>query len=320
MDQRHGGSKDNFGFNPPPYNPQHDGHNFNAGSKDNFGLNPPPYNSQHDGHNFNAGMSHQVGEGNIAVVCPPGTYNPFLPGHNQYGQDPPNYSPGLQESNFSNAAIRKAFIRKVYLILMIQLLVTVGIICAFLYWDTLNEWTRDNYWFSYAMIGGAVVLILVLSCCDNLRRQVPLNFIALGLFTVVEGLMLGSVTVYFDAEAVLWAVGATALVSFTLTLFCVQSKWDFTLLRGSLWVFLWTLFSFGLFAVILRSQYLYILYACLGTLLFSLYLVFDTHLIIGGKHKKHELSPEEYAFAALNLYLDIVTLFLLLLQLIGLCR
>lgn len=27
-----------------------------------------------------------------------------------------------------------------------------------------------------------LVLILVLSCCDNLRRQVPLNFIALGLF------------------------------------------------------------------------------------------------------------------------------------------
>lgn len=33
-----------------------------------------------------------------------------------------------------------------------------------------------------------------------------------------------SVCRYFDAEAVLWAVGATALVSFALTLFAMQSK------------------------------------------------------------------------------------------------
>ncbi|XP_068179104.1 protein lifeguard 1 [Antennarius striatus] len=296
-----------------------------SSSNGGYGPNPPPYNPQDYVHNPYA---NQMGKGDIAVVSPPGTYNnPFVPGQmtaaegsQQYGQAPPNYSVGLEECGFSDAVIRRAFIRKVYLTLMIQLLVTVGIICAFLYWETLREWTWDNYWFSYAMIGAAVVLILVLSCCDNLRRRVPLNFIALGLFTVVEGLMLGSVTVNFNAEAVLWAVGATALVSFALTLFAMQSKWDFTLLSGSLWVFGWTLLSFGLLAVILRSQYLYIAYACLGTLLFSLYLVFDTQLILGGKHRKHEVSPEEYIFAALNLYLDIVTLFLLLLQLIGLCR
>ena len=42
--------------------------------------------------------------------------------------------------------------------------------------------------------------------------------------------------------------------------------------------------------------------------------------MVGGKNRKYSISPEEYIFAALNLYLDIITLFLLLLQLIGLCR
>lgn len=50
------------------------------------------------------------------------------------------------------------------------------------------------------------------------------------------------------------------------------------------------------------------------------YLVFDTQLILGGKNRKYQVSPEEYVFAALKLYLDVVTLFLLLLQIIGLCR
>lgn len=33
-----------------------------------------------------------------------------------------------------------------------------------------------------------------------------------------------SIHSYFSAEAVMWAVGATALVSFALTLFALQSK------------------------------------------------------------------------------------------------
>ncbi|KAI5105775.1 hypothetical protein C0J45_3472 [Silurus meridionalis] len=126
---------------------------------------------------------------------------------------PPEYTQCFEDVNcFSEASVRRGFIKKVYLTLMIQLLITVGIICAFLYW-------------------------------------------------------------FFRAEAVLWAVGATALVSFSLSVFAMQSK----------------------------------------------YLVMDTQLMLGGKHK-YTISAEEYIFASLNLYLDIVTIFLLILQMIGLCR
>lgn len=289
------------------------------------GANPPPYNFQHYGQSNYPGMSYQVGKENISVVSPPGPYDNTV--HPEAAAStavdftpPPDYSCDQEDSMFSDSNIRRGFIRKVYLTLMIQLLATVGIICAFLYWADLRTWTRDNYWFSYTMIAVVLVLVVALSCCDNLRRQVPLNFITLGLFTVAEGVMLGALAVRFEAEAVLWAMLATALVSLALSLFAFQTKWDFTMLNGSLWVLLWTVFSFCLLCAILRSQYLYILYACLGTLVFSLYLVFDTQLILGGKHRKYEVSPEEYVFAALNLYLDIVSLFLMLLRLIGLCR
>lgn len=303
----------------------------NGSSGGGYAAPPPAYNPQDYGPNTYTGMSYEVGKGNVAVVSPPGSYDNHAlhpedaeaaaaAGRQQFGEAPPDYSHGLEDSGFSDAAIRRGFIRKVYLTLMIQLLVTVGIICAFLYWDVLRQMTLNNSWISYAAMATVIVLIVALSCCGNIRRRVPINFIALGLFTIAEGVMLGTIAVYFAAEAVLWAVGATALVSLALTVFAMQSKWDFTGLNGSLWVFAWTLFSFALLCGILRSQYLYILYACLGTLLFSFYLVFDTQLILGGKHRKFAVSPEEYVFAALNLYLDIVSMFLLLLQLIGLCR
>ena len=38
-----------------------------------------------------------------------------------------------------------------------------------------------------------------------------------------------------------------------------------------------------------------LLYASLGALVFSLYLVFDTQLMLGGSHK-YSISPEEYIY------------------------
>ena len=60
-------------------------------------------------------------------------------------------------------------------------------------------------------------------------------------------------------------------------------------------------------------------YGAAGALVFSLYLVYDTQLMLGGKHK-YALSPEEYIFAALNLYLDIINLFLYILMIVGAAR
>lgn len=46
------------------------------------------------------------------------------------------------------------------------------------------------------------------------------------------------------------------------------------------------------------------------------YLIIDTQMIMGGTHRQ-QISSEEYIFAALTLYLDIVNIFLYLLQLLS---
>ena len=70
------------------------------------------------------------------------------------------------------------------------------------------------------------------------------------------------------------------------------------------------------FIIFPNEKWLQILYGSLGALIFSAYLVFDTQLMLGGKHK-YSLSPEEYIFAALNLYLDIINIFMMLLLIIS---
>ena len=60
-------------------------------------------------------------------------------------------------------------------------------------------------------------------------------------------------------------------------------------------------------------------YGSAGALIFSLYIVYDTQLMMGGKHK-YSLNPEEYVFAALSLYLDVINLFLYILMIVGASR
>lgn len=54
-------------------------------------------------------------------------------------------------------------------------------------------------------------------------------------------------------------------------------------------------------------------FSALGAGLFAFYIVYDTQLIMGqagGKAREDAISPEEYVYAAVTLYLDIINLFM----------
>ncbi|GFH20908.1 uncharacterized protein HaLaN_18115, partial [Haematococcus lacustris] len=53
-----------------------------------------------------------------------------------------------------------------------------------------------------------------------------------------------------------------------------------------------------------------------GASLFSLYLIYDIQMLMGGNHK-YKLSPDEYVLGAITLYLDIINLFLHILQVLS---
>jgi FtsH-binding integral membrane protein len=60
-----------------------------------------------------------------------------------------------------------------------------------------------------------------------------------------------------------------------------------------------------------------LLFCCLGAFLFSFYLLCDTQMIIGGKHRRFQFQEDDYILGALVLYLDIINLFLEILRLLG---
>ena len=115
----------------------------------------------------------------------------------------------------------------------------------------------------------------------------------------------------------LLAVGITATICFALTLFSFQTKWDFTRMNGFLFVGLIVLVVFSFVMIFLpQIGWLRTVLSCFGALLFSLYLIHDTQMLMGGDHK-YSISPEEYIFAALTLYLDIFNIFMYILSIVG---
>lgn len=112
------------------------------------------------------------------------------------------------------------------------------------------------------------------------------------------------------------AVVVTTVVCVGLTIFAFQTKWDFTMMGGVLFVCLLMFVLFGFVAMFFPGRILTMVYSSLGAVLFSMYLIYDTQMMMGGTHK-HSISPEEYVFAAITLYLDIINIFLYILSIIG---
>jgi len=231
------------------------------------------------------------------------------------GSDEPQNMQG-----FGEKAVRRAFIRKVYSILMVQLVLTGAVISTFMFVKDVKSYVQRNMWVYYSSMGVMLVCLISMACCDSVRRKFPTNFIFLGVFTFCEGVMLGTISTFYDVDAVLIAVGITAGVTFCLTIFAFQTKIDFTVCGGMLCAVLMIFVLAGFLLMFLpKTKWTMIGFGSVGALIFSLYIVYDTQLMMGGKHK-YSLSPEEYIFAALNIYLDIINLFMYILMIVGAAR
>ncbi|XP_077599148.1 glutamate receptor, ionotropic, N-methyl D-aspartate-associated protein 1a (glutamate binding) isoform X2 [Stigmatopora nigra] len=248
--------------------------------------------------------------------------DPSAPGESPgyHGDVPPTYydNEDFTNSGFEDKSIRQAFIRKVFLVLTVQLMVTFSFVAVFTFVDEAKVFVRRNPWTYYISYVIFLVSLIVLSCCGDFRRKHPWNLVALSILTLSLSYMVGMIASFYDTDTVIMAVGITAVVCFTVVLFSLQSKYDFTSCQGVLFVCLIVLLLFGILCMFIRHKILHIVYASLGALLFTCFLAVDTQLLLG--NKKLSLSPEEYVFAALNLYTDIINIFLYILAIVGRSR
>ncbi|EPR61646.1 N-methyl-D-aspartate receptor-associated protein [Toxoplasma gondii GAB2-2007-GAL-DOM2] len=214
-------------------------------------------------------------------------------------------------------AIRHAFVRKVYVILSIQVLFTFGVAAAFTLVDPMRTWLRLNSWCPVAFSFAGLILMIFVTCFPDLGRRVPLNFILLSLITGCFSMMIAFGGAATESDAFFLAVGITFVVVLALTVFACQTKIDFTGCGPYILVAMICLMMFGIFCIFWYNRVANLIYASLASLLFSFLLVYDTQQVVGGKHRKFQYSIDDYIFAALSLYMDIIGLFMNILSLLS---
>lgn len=205
---------------------------------------------------------------------------------------------------------RRLFIRKVYSILAVQLIGTFAVGAFMALHQPTHVYILTHAWPVILSMIASFVLILALMCYKD---KSPHNMYLLAAFTFVEAFMVGTVTTAYAEEnvgIVLEAVFLTGAIFIGLTVFTFQSKIDFSFLGAFLSMGIGALILWGFFAMIFGVGTGYV-YALLGCIIFSGYILFDTWLIMD------QLNPHEYVLAAIMLYLDIINLFLYLLQLLA---
>ncbi|KAL0849809.1 hypothetical protein ABMA28_011751 [Loxostege sticticalis] len=213
-------------------------------------------------------------------------------------------------NNVMNAdkEIRLGFVRKVYGLLTVQLLATTAIASVFLLVKPVQLFIHENQWMVFiAFILSMVTLFALIAK----RRDSPANLYLLAAFTIVQAYSIGVVVSYCDTAVVLQALAITFTVVFALTLFTLNTKRDFSFIGYGLVAGLCVLIVGGILQLFIQSSLFEIALSFTGAVLFSLFLIFDTQQMMV------HLSPEEYILATINLYMDILNLFLYILRILN---
>ncbi|NXW38266.1 LFG3 protein, partial [Phaetusa simplex] len=248
-----------------------------------------------------------------------------------------NGSP-FQSADWDDRKVRHTFIRKaspgglggprqgggapVYAIISLQLLVTVGIIAMFTFVTPVRSFVQRNVAVYYASYAVFLVTYLVLACCQGPRRRFPWNIILLSIFAWGDS-VVPSVCSMYQTSAVLIAMLITAIVAIIVTIFCFQTKarrgtcpaLGGGQTKGARWGHSGVSSHPARVPFPAQVPWLHMLYAAIGAIAFTLFLAYDTQLVLG--NRKNTLSPEEYVYGALTIYTDIVYIFTFILQIVG---
>jgi len=205
--------------------------------------------------------------------------------------------------------VRMGFVRKVYAIVATQLLVTVIIGATFMNNAGIKAFVQSSpqmMQLSFFVAMGSLMALFVK------RHQSPANMILLAVFTLAESYSVGTIITFYDSTVVLQAAIICAAITVGLTVFTFQTKYDFTPLNGMLISCLWIMIAISFLQHFMPFEVQdNLMYSVCGAVLFSLFIVVDTQRIL------KKVSTDEYILCAIDLYLDIINLFLEILRILN---
>ncbi|MEX2109002.1 MAG: Bax inhibitor-1/YccA family protein [Gemmatimonadaceae bacterium] len=203
---------------------------------------------------------------------------------------------------------RATLVRRTYALVLVSVIVTmVGISFAFSQPALLGAVARNQ------------IIVMLLSFAPLLiamwkKPDFPMNLGLVLLFNFVVGVAISPVLYFFSqtrpgiiAQAATLTLGAFGI----LTLYAFVSRRDFSAWGSFLTVGLWVLIGTMLLNLFFRNPMADVFLAGVTVLLFSGLLIYDTWRL------RNRYGPDEYVGAAVQIYLDLLNMFMAILRLLG---
>lgn len=221
--------------------------------------------------------------------------------------------------------VHNAWILKVYSLLALELGFTT-LICCIMMFVTPIRIAVLHVVHTYGIAFSICIFISMMgSLCFMMvnKQNHPTNMFALTLFVFIMSVNVGVVCcIYYQrglGGMIALAAGITAVVFLSLTLYVWMSDTDFSYLQGFLFSSLTALifmqvavyFVLPLFGVHIKA--LNNLLCVFGIIVFCGYILYDTNEI----KRKFGADEDDAIMASIELYLDILNLFLFILELLG---
>jgi FtsH-binding integral membrane protein len=145
-------------------------------------------------------------------------------------------------------------------------------------------------------------------------REFPRNILLTFLFTFAEGVWLSPI-LYIYGRTQPGIIGQAALLTLSsfgvLTLYATVSRRDFSAWGGFFTVGLWVLIATALLNIFFRNPAASLWISAGAVLVFSGLLVYDTWRL------RNVFGPDDYVAAAVHIYLDLINMFVAILNLLG---
>jgi len=203
---------------------------------------------------------------------------------------------------------RATLVRRTYSLVLVSVLVTiVGVSFALSQPAVLQAVSQHPF---IAFLAALAPLFIA----GRVKAAFPMNIGFVLLFNFAIGVMISPAIFFYGSrqpgligQAAVLTIGAFGI----LTLYAFVSRRDFSAWGGFLMVGLWVLIGTMVLNVFFQNAAVDLWLASIAVLLFSGLLLYDTWRL------RNFYGPDEYVGAAVQIYLDLLNMFMAILRIMG---
>ena len=192
----------------------------------------------------------------------------------------------------------------------------LGCVASYVHRADVIPWVQDHPHYLWAAAAASIVSLLVLMCCAKTRGSRLLTF---GVFLISLTAMVAAAILQYSPQAVITAAAGTVGISMGAALYAKKQAARGVDLEGYgpvLGSMLWAVILAGFISWAFGATWMQTGIAAASLVLFTLYLIYDVNqLYVKPPPTEPELA--DGLLASISIYLDVIEIFLNLLQPIG---